>query len=97
MSLEKRIRAVTDERITFTHGDLHPLNILVDRTGVVTAIIDWESAGFSVCGREYFEARKRSRNDEWDVTLNEIFPEEARVHFDLFDEFDRALTQYTGL
>lgn len=97
MDLEKRIRAVTDETRTFTHGDLHPLNILVDRTGVVTAIIDWESAGFSVRGREYFEARNRSRNDEWAAIVDEIFPDEARAHFDLFAEFDRALTQYTGL
>lgn len=97
MNLGKRIQAITDETITFSHGDLHPLNILVDHTGIVTAIIDWESAGFSVCGREYYEARKRSRNEEWDAILNEIFPEESRAHFDLFNEFDQTLTQYTGL
>jgi serine/threonine protein kinase len=94
--LEKNIRAVTDETRTFSHGDLHPLNILVDPKGIVTAIVDWGSSGFSVCGREYYEARKRSRNDEWGAALDEIFPEEARAHFDLFNEFDQALTQYTG-
>lgn len=97
VDLEKRIRAADEETITFSHGDLHPLNILVNHMGTVTAIIDWESAGFSVCGREYYEARKRSRNEEWNVAMDEIFPEEARKHFDLFNEIDQALTQYTGL
>jgi hypothetical protein len=77
--LEKRIRAVTDETKPFSHGDLHPLNILVECTGIMTAIIDWESDGFSVCGREYYEARKRSRNDEWNATLDEIFLKEVRA------------------
>lgn len=95
--LARRLQAINDETITFSHGDLHSLNILVDHTGNVTAIIDWEAAGFSVCGREYYEARSRSRNIEWHAALDEIFPEEARVHFDLFKEFDEALTQYTGI
>lgn len=38
--LEKRIRAVTDEAMTLSHGDLHPLNFLVNCTGVVKAIVD---------------------------------------------------------
>ena len=96
-ALASRMRAVTDETKTFSHGDFQPLNILANRTGDVTAIVDWESAGFSICGREYYEARKRSRNDEWDATLDMIFPKEARVHFDLLKEFDQTLIQYTGL
>ncbi|KXT02489.1 hypothetical protein AC578_4183 [Pseudocercospora eumusae] len=94
-ALASRIRAVTDETKTFSHGDFHPLNILANRMGDVTAIVDWESAGFSICGREYYEARKRSRNDEWDAALDEIFPEEARAHFDLLKELDQTLIQYT--
>ena len=95
--LAKRIQAVTDETKIFSHGDFHPLNILVDHTGDVTAILDWDSAGFSICGREYYEARRRSRNDEWDTILDSIFPEEARAHFDLLKEYDRTLTRYTGV
>lgn len=95
--LARRIQAITDGTITFSHGDLHSLNIHVDYTGTVTAILDWEAAGFSFCGREYFEARSRSRNVEWRAVLDEIFPEKARASFDLFTELDQALTQYTGI
>lgn len=95
--LATRVQAVTDETKVFSHGDFHPLNILANHKGDVTAIIDWDSAGFSIRGRDYYEARSRSRNDEWNATLDEIFPEEARVHFDLLKEFDLALTRYTGL
>lgn len=95
--LAQKIQALTDESMTFSHGDLHSLNILINSMGDVTAIVDWESAGFSICGREYYEARSRSRNADWDAVLDEIFPEETRVHFDIFREFDQALTQYTGL
>ena len=96
-ALANKALRIEDETKVFCHGDFQPLNILIDRSGRVTAIIDWECAGFSICGREYYEARARSRSDEWAGVLDEIFPEEARVHFELLREFDQALTQYTGL
>jgi hypothetical protein len=95
--LATRIQAITDETKTFSHGDLHLLNIFANHSGDVTAIIDWDSANFSICGRDYYEARDRSRTDEWSVALDEVFPVEARVHFDLSREFNLALTRYTGI
>ena len=96
-ALADKALKIADETKVLSHGDFQPLNILIDRSGRVTAIIDWECAGFSICGREYYEARARSRSDEWAGVLDEIFPEETRVHFELLKEFDQALTQYTGL
>ncbi|PGH23624.1 hypothetical protein AJ80_02230 [Polytolypa hystricis UAMH7299] len=33
-------------KIHFAHGDLSPRNVLVDESGCVTAVLDWEWAGF---------------------------------------------------
>lgn len=33
-------------RITFTHGDMHPGNIIVGHGNKITGIIDWEGAGW---------------------------------------------------
>lgn len=43
--------------INITHGDLHPSNILVSRSGSprILALIDWEQAGWLP---EYWEVRK---------------------------------------
>lgn len=30
----------------FTHGDIHPANILVNKQGQIVGLLDWESAGF---------------------------------------------------
>lgn len=35
-----------DHEIVFAHGDLTPRNILVDDSGRITAILDWEFAGW---------------------------------------------------
>lgn len=55
-NLATRLLEITDETIVFSHGDLHPLNILVDERDCITAIIDWECSGFSIPGRDYYEA-----------------------------------------
>jgi aminoglycoside phosphotransferase len=61
----------TDHRIVFTHGDLHPRNILVadspDGGVCVSGIVDWEASGFYP---EYWEHLKalntRDTRDESD-------------------------------
>jgi len=61
----------TDHRIVFTHGDLHPRNILVadspDGGVYLSGIIDWEASGFYP---EYWEHLKalntRDTRDESD-------------------------------
>lgn len=48
----------TDHEIVFTHGDLAPRNIMVNE-GRVTAILDWENAGWYP---EYWEYERTYRN-----------------------------------
>ena len=70
-----RSRLKDDYRVTLTHGDFHPRNILVmgrpDGGIGVSAIIDWEMAGWYP---EYWEMYKalntrdaRDENDWWDM------------------------------
>jgi serine/threonine protein kinase len=47
-ALAEKLLQLDDERKPFSHGDLHPSNIIVDDTCRVTGIVDWESAGFSI-------------------------------------------------
>lgn len=85
-----------DETKIFSHGDFHPLNILVDQsTGRKTGVIDWEGAGFSVPGRDYCETKSRARNVEWAKALDEIFDETDRAHFDRLHQLSRAMIRYT--
>ncbi|KAM3414561.1 hypothetical protein BST61_g9720 [Cercospora zeina] len=86
----------TDERKVFSHGDLHLRNILVDpSTACITGFVDWEAAGFSVPGREYFEAKMRARNDAWKEALDEIFGPDERTHFHLMQRLDSSLIRHT--
>lgn len=94
--LISHLLAVDDEQKIFCHGDLHRFNILVDKdTGKITGLVDWEAAGFSPRGRDYYEAKSRARRPSWTDTLEFIFPEQEKVHFELFSQLDRALTRYT--
>ena len=94
--IEKLRGLQQDESNVFSHGDLHLSNILVDDDCRVTGIIDWEGAGFSFRGREYFETKSRARNPEWADALEAIFRPESRVQYDIFQELNQALTLYTG-
>jgi len=44
------------EEFVFSHGDLNPGNIMVDRLGRVTCFLDWELAGFVPRWWIHFEA-----------------------------------------
>lgn len=44
-----------DSDIIFTHGDLHPSNIIITSTHHICGIIDWEQSGWLPA---YWEARK---------------------------------------
>lgn len=65
-------------KVKFTHGDLCPNNILVNK-GKITAIIDWEFAGWFP---EYWEYTKMHYG--WRPYRKEIY-----------DALDRTLTRYT--
>lgn len=82
-------------KVKFTHGDLCPNNILVDK-GKITAIIDWEFAGWFP---EYWEYTKihygwrpyrKAIYDALDQTLTR-YPEELAAEsaiWKVFDTFD---------
>lgn len=94
--LVERIAADNDEKMVFSHGDLHTLNILVDQsTSRITGVIDWGGAGFSIPGRDYYEARARSGPATWKSALDDIFPESAQVHFELLHETDQTMRKWT--
>ncbi|KAF2973274.1 hypothetical protein GQX73_g423 [Xylaria multiplex] len=61
----------TDHEIVFTHGDLHPCNIMV-KDGRITGIIDWELAGFYP---EYHELVKPLRNPHWRIGYYHALPD----------------------
>lgn len=71
----------TKTGIVFTHGDIRPANIMVDRNdqGVwkITAIIDWEATGFYP---EYWEAVKAT---------NLLVP---RDHFDWYTFIPQSIS-----
>jgi aminoglycoside phosphotransferase len=57
----------------FTHGDFAPRNIMVKRDGTITAIVDWDSAGWFP---EYWEYTKAMFNpyapDDWVESIGEM-------------------------
>lgn len=95
-ALARELRSIQDNLKVFSHGDIHPGNIFVNTDGRVTGIIDWEGAGFSVQGREYFETKSRARDPEWSKAVHKIFRQEAQVHYTLFQKLNRELTIHTG-
>jgi aminoglycoside phosphotransferase (APT) family kinase protein len=94
-ALAEKLLQIDDERTVFSHGDLHVNNIIVDDACCITGIVDWEGAGFSIPGRDYYEARSRARNKDWTEALPCIFPKDAQVHYELLQELDLALIRYT--
>ncbi|RPA84251.1 kinase-like protein [Ascobolus immersus RN42] len=97
LGLIERIKAdLTDEKV-FTHGDLNPANILVDRsTGRITGIIDFGEASFSLPGQEYYTAKSRTYGamEGWGAMLEEIFEEDLKVGWELKQEVDKAIKKY---
>lgn len=76
----------TDPDIVLTNGDLAAMNILV-RNGRITALLDWEHAGFYP---EYLELLKPLRGPDWRVgyysALLDIFPRRYDAEY-LADQF----------
>ncbi|PIL34493.1 hypothetical protein GSI_03270 [Ganoderma sinense ZZ0214-1] len=63
-----------DVLVHLTHGDLLPKNILVDGSAI-TAIIDWETAGFYPEFWEYCRMHDpNAMSPEWDRILARVFP-----------------------
>ncbi|EKG16072.1 Aminoglycoside phosphotransferase [Macrophomina phaseolina MS6] len=92
-----RIRAedACDDKV-FTHGDLQPVNIMVDpKTLRITGILDWETAGYSPPEREYCEARSRGREEGWRRALESMFGEEVKHKYKLWRDIDWALVAHS--
>jgi aminoglycoside phosphotransferase (APT) family kinase protein len=70
------------DKLVFTHGDLAPRNILVDDQGNVTAILDWEYAGWYP---QWWEAVKAYQfcNDVpgWKAYLSAILPPDHETEY----------------
>ena len=79
-------------RNTFTHGDLKAHNILIDRKGQLSGILDWESAGWLP---EYwdFTTVMRFGKDSWWYQVMEWMGEHD---YTKEVECDRALHSLTG-
>ncbi|KAK2758653.1 hypothetical protein FQN54_003343 [Arachnomyces sp. PD_36] len=61
------------EKMVLTHGDLNRGNIIVHE-GVVTGIVDWGAAGYSIPEMEYFSARLTSDEASWDTAIGSFIP-----------------------
>ncbi|KAJ5170374.1 uncharacterized protein N7500_003157 [Penicillium coprophilum] len=56
--------------IVFTHGDLHPSNIIITPTYHVCGIIDWEQSGWLP---SYWEARKAQYTASWESEWSQVY------------------------
>lgn len=82
-----------DERKVLTHGDLHQSNIMVNGN-VVTRIIDWGAAGYSISAREYFCLRWQALDLEWrDLTSTILEVDE----YELWAEVNQSMVDCTGI
>ncbi|KAJ9261748.1 hypothetical protein DTO280E4_8889 [Paecilomyces variotii] len=76
-----------------THGDLHTDNIII-QNGLVSGIVDWGEAGYSLPEREYFAAKRIAMEESWIEIIPcfiPAFPEEYK----LWDEIDRSMRVYS--
>ncbi|KAI5865516.1 kinase-like domain-containing protein [Durotheca rogersii] len=89
----------TPAKCVFTHGDIRPANIMVEKAedGIwkIIAIIDWEASGFYP---EYWECVKMTNNltardnDDWYMYLPESFsPRQYSVQWLVDRVWDRSL------
>jgi len=58
----------------FTHGDIAPHNILVDETGHVIGILDWEMAGWYPDYWEYANIMKPTKEEDWQMWMDRTAP-----------------------
>ncbi|KAJ5285189.1 hypothetical protein N7524_000495 [Penicillium chrysogenum] len=66
--LHQTVRGLKNHKILFTHGDLHPGNIIVRTDGTVVPV-DWGSAGF---WPEYWEFYRALHNSPWKASWDRM-------------------------
>jgi hypothetical protein len=93
--LADRILASTsqDERKVLTHGDLHQSNIMV-KDNVITGVIDWGVAGYSISAREYFCLRWQALDLDWRDLISTILDVDE---YDFWAEVNQSMVDYTGI
>lgn len=83
------------EAAVFTHGDLKPKNIMASADGKITALVDWEFAGFmpdywEAAGmfmvvweweKDWAETMQRTRPVDWNFDIARIRKAEQAVRF----------------
>lgn len=68
--------------MVFTHGDLAPRNILVDAHGHVTAVLDWELAGWQPEWCETVRAYTFCNDiPGWTAYLSAVFPPDHATEY----------------
>jgi aminoglycoside phosphotransferase len=79
-----RILASTrqDERNVLAHGDLRQSNIMV-KDNVITGIIGWGAAGYSISAREYFCLRWQALDPDWRDLISTILDVDEYMIFGL--------------
>ena len=60
-------------RVSFSHGDFAPRNIMVE-SGRVTAVIDWETAGWYPAHWEYVKSHLAEEREPWTRHIPEMIP-----------------------
>ncbi|KAJ5818170.1 kinase-like protein [Penicillium riverlandense] len=82
-----------DERKVLTHGDLHQSNIIVSGN-IITGIIDWGAAGYSISAREYFCLRWQALDPEWRDLISTILETDE---YEFWAEVNQSMLDYTGI
>jgi serine/threonine protein kinase len=60
----------------FTHADIAPHNIMVDQSGHITGIIDWELAGWYPDYWEYANIMKPTTEENWQTWMDRTAPQQ---------------------
>ncbi|OTA62207.1 hypothetical protein K449DRAFT_405600 [Hypoxylon sp. EC38] len=58
----------------FTHGDIAPRNIMVNDSGSITGLIDWENSGWYPDYWEYANIQKPSADEDWMAWMDQTKP-----------------------
>lgn len=75
--LYQTVRGLKDHKIVFTHGDLHPGNMIVRTDGTIV-LVDWGSAGF---WPEYWEFYRALFNPPWRVSWDRMVEKFIPPHY----------------
>lgn len=82
-----------DETKVLTHGDLHQSNIMVNGN-VVTGIIDWGAAGYSIAARKYFCLRWQAIDPEWRDLISTTLDADE---YEFWAKVNQSMVDYTGV